>query len=54
MITYENLANFLEGEKDKVNSLNDLSSVITKFINKANKKVVLFIKTDGRLFIYFS
>jgi hypothetical protein len=58
MITYENLANFLEGEKDKVNSLNDLSSVITKFINKANKKVVLMIdevdkSSNNQLFLSF-
>ena len=58
MITYENLASFLEGEKDKVNSLNDLSSVITKFIRKTNKKVVLLIdevdkSSNNQLFLSF-
>lgn len=57
-ITYESLADFLDGEKEKVNSLNDLSDVITKFIKKTGKKVVLMIdevdkSSNNQLFLSF-
>lgn len=58
MLRFEELAGFLEGEKNKVQTLNDLSKVITKFIIKANKKVVLMIdevdkSSNNQLFLSF-
>jgi len=39
----EDLADFLEDQKSKVNSFNDLSKAIARFIMKVNKKVILMI-----------
>lgn len=52
------LSLFLDEERDKVENLSDLSSVITKLINKANKKVVLMIdevdkSSNNQLFLSF-
>jgi Predicted AAA-ATPase. len=52
------LSLFLDEERDKVENLSDLSSVITKLIIKANKKVVLMIdevdkSSNNQLFLSF-
>lgn len=55
---YEELGEFLENEKSKAVTLKDLSRVITKFIIKSNKKVVLMIdevdkSSNNQLFLSF-
>jgi hypothetical protein len=55
---YEELAEFIEEQKSKVETMDDLSYVITKFIKKCNKKVVLMIdevdkSSNNQLFLSF-
>ena len=55
---HEALALFLEEEKNKVENLSDLSTVITKLIAKSGKKVVLMIdevdkSSNNQLFLSF-
>lgn len=54
----EELADFIDERKNETKTLNDLSKVITKFIIKANKKVVLMIdevdkSSNNQLFFSF-
>lgn len=56
----EELTNFLEKEieEDKIKTLNNLSDIITKFVLKSNKKVVLMIdevdkSSNNQLFLSF-
>ncbi|MFD3157497.1 AAA family ATPase [Haloimpatiens sp. FM7330] len=58
ILRHEDLASFLVEEKEKVQTLNDLSRVITKFIIKSNRKVVLMIdevdkSSNNQLFLSF-
>ena len=55
---YKELAAFLEERESKVDNLNDLSKIITEFIIKAKKKVVLMIdevdkSSNNQLFLSF-
>lgn len=57
-LEHEELADFLEQQKSKVKKFKDLSKVITKFIIKANKKVILMIdevdkSSNNQLFLSF-
>ncbi|MFD3156828.1 AAA family ATPase [Haloimpatiens sp. FM7330] len=57
-INNPDLANFLEKEMDEVNNFNRLSKVITKFIMKCNKRVILMIdevdkSSNNQLFLSF-
>ncbi len=57
-LNYEDLSEFLEEEKEKVKTFNDLSRLITRFIIKVNKKVVLMIdevdkSSNNQLFLSF-
>ncbi|MDP4179312.1 MAG: AAA family ATPase [Bacillota bacterium] len=54
----EELSDFIDKQKDEIKSLKDLSKFITKFIIKANKKVVLMIdevdkSSNNQLFLSF-
>lgn len=54
----EELAQFLESEKNKIQDFNDLSRLITRLIKKANKKVILMIDevdkgSNNQLFLSF-
>jgi hypothetical protein len=58
LLNYEKLAGFLEEEKSKVKTFKDLSRSITKFVIKAEKKVVLMIdevdkSSNSQLFLNF-
>ncbi|AJA47062.1 putative AAA-ATPase [Clostridium pasteurianum DSM 525 = ATCC 6013] len=57
-LQHEDLADFLEKQKSKVNSFNDLSKAIARFIMKVNKKVILMIdevdkSSNNQLFLSF-
>ncbi|WP_027626571.1 hypothetical protein [Clostridium lundense] len=57
-LNYKDLSEFIIKEKDKIENLNDLSNLITKFILKANKNVVLIIdevgkRNNNKLFLSF-
>ncbi|WP_010234596.1 AAA family ATPase [Clostridium arbusti] len=57
-LQHEDLADFLEDQKSKVNTFNDLSKAVTKFIMKVNKKVILMIdevdkSSNNQLFLSF-
>ncbi len=54
----EKLAEYIEGEKSKVETMDDLSYFITKFMKKVNKKVVLMVdevdkSSNNQLFLSF-
>lgn len=58
LLTNSELADFLEAEKSNVENFMDLSRVLTKFILKTNKKVVLMIdevdkSSNNQLFFSF-
>jgi hypothetical protein len=58
LLNNKDLAAFLEERESKVNNLNDLSKIITEFVIKANKKVVLMIdevdkSSNNQLFLSF-
>ncbi|WP_346885126.1 AAA family ATPase [Clostridium sp. UBA4395] len=58
LLTNSQLANFLEAEKSNVENFRDLSRVLTKFMLKTNKKVVLMIdevdkSSNNQLFFSF-
>lgn len=58
LLNNKELAAFLEEREGKVDNLNDLSKIITEFIIKANKKVVLMIdevdkSSNNQLFLSF-
>ncbi|MBP2033790.1 hypothetical protein J2Z42_002497 [Clostridium algifaecis] len=57
-LQYENLASFLEEEKDNVANFKDLSRAITKFVIKTDKKVILMVdevdkSSNNQLFLSF-
>lgn len=57
-LQHEDLTSFLEEEKENVTNFKDLSRVITKFIIKTNKKVILMIdevdkSSNNQLFLSF-
>ncbi len=54
----ESLADFLEGEKEKIKSLEELSRLITKLMKNIDKKVILLIdevdkSSNNQLFLSF-
>ncbi len=58
LLENEELAEYIEGEKFKVETMDDLSYVITKFIKKVNRKVILMIdevdkSSNNQLFLSF-
>ncbi len=58
LLQNEELAKYIEGEKSKVETMDDLSYVITKFIIKTNRKVILMIdevdkSSNNQLFLSF-
>ena len=58
LLQNQELAKYIEGEKSKVETMDDLSYVITKFIIKTNRKVILMIdevdkSSNNQLFLSF-